>query len=192
MVKAVSKNKKLHAYIVGLALGDGNLSNPNGRAVRLRITCDKKYPKLLQHIAISLQKFFPENKVSLVDRKNCCDVSCYSNKLESLLGWKAKGGSKFKQKIKIPDWILGNKDFIKESLRGIIQTDGSIYLDRGYKMVNIVSNTKPLVVSVIEAIKFLGYKPNLQIHQDPKTTKYTIRISKNVDKFVKEIRLWKK
>jgi len=50
MFRRVSEDKKLHAYIVGLALGDGNLSNPNGRAVRLRITCDKKYPqKRLRH-----------------------------------------------------------------------------------------------------------------------------------------------
>lgn len=192
MVKAVSKDKKLLAYIVGLAIGDGNLSNPNGRAVRLRITCDKKYPKLVRHIIKSLQKFFPRNKVSLIDRKTCFDVSCYSNQLESLLGWKAKGGSKFKQKIKIPDWILGNKSFIKECLRGIIQTDGSVYLDRGYIMVNIVSNIKPLTTSIVEAIKFLGYKPNIQIRQELKTIKYTVRISKDVSKFIKEISLWKK
>src|SRR3989338_9217420 len=48
--KRLSKNKKLKAYVVGLSLGDGNLSNPNGRAVRLRITCDKKYPNLIQNI----------------------------------------------------------------------------------------------------------------------------------------------
>lgn len=31
------------AYIIGVAIGDGNLSNSNGRAVRLRVTCDNKY-----------------------------------------------------------------------------------------------------------------------------------------------------
>ena len=41
---------QLQAYVVGVAIGDGNLSNPNGRAVRLRITCDKKYPALIARI----------------------------------------------------------------------------------------------------------------------------------------------
>ena len=191
MLKTISADKKLHAYVIGLALGDGNLSNPNGRAVRLRITCDKKYPVLYKYIKESLQVLLPDNKVSLVDRGTCIDVSCYSNRLESILGWKAKGGSKYKQKVKIPDWILANKNFIKECLRGLIQSDGSIYMDRGYKMVNVVSNIESLVSSTITAINYLGYKPNIQIHNDPKTVKHTIRISKNVDKFIKDIKLWK-
>lgn len=54
MNKRVSSNKLLHSYIVGLAIGYGNLSNPNGRATRLSITCDKKYPKFIGHISDSL------------------------------------------------------------------------------------------------------------------------------------------
>jgi hypothetical protein len=54
-------------------------------------------------------------------------VTTHSNKLEQLLGWKAKGGSKYVQKVKIPKWILRNKIYTKECLRGIVQTDGSIY-----------------------------------------------------------------
>ena len=45
-----TKDKNSLAYIIGVALGDGNLSNPNGRAVRLRITCDIKYPKIISEI----------------------------------------------------------------------------------------------------------------------------------------------
>lgn len=41
---AAQKDFSFLSYIVGVALGDGNLSNPNGRALRLRITCDEKYP----------------------------------------------------------------------------------------------------------------------------------------------------
>src|SRR3989344_3229913 len=148
MLKRVSSDKNLHAYIVGLALGDGNLSNPNGRAVRLRITCDKKYPKLYKYILKSLQEFLPDNKASLVDRETCVDVYCYSNKLEDLLGWKTKGGSKYIQKVRIPNWILRNQQLTKECLRGLVQTDGSIYIDRGYLMVNIVSSISFLAESI--------------------------------------------
>lgn len=193
MKKRVSPNKKLHAYIVGLALGDGNLSNSNGRAVRLRITCDVKYEKLNKHIFQSLQKFLPDNKVFVCrnTKRTSVDIACYSNYLENLLGWKAKNGTKYSQKVRIPEWVLTNKNFIKECLRGLIQTDGSIYMDRGYKMVNIVSNIESLAKSAITAINFLGYKPNIQIHNDPKTIKYTIRISKDVNRFIKDIKLWK-
>ena len=75
------------AYIIGIAIGDGNLSNPNGRAVRLRVTCDNKYPALRNKIVRSLQLLLPNNKTSLVFRKsNCVDVSCYSNHFEHILG----------------------------------------------------------------------------------------------------------
>ncbi|MDQ5949083.1 MAG: hypothetical protein QG589_209 [Patescibacteria group bacterium] len=192
MEKRVSNDKKLHAYIIGLALGDGNLSNPNGRAVRLRITCDKKYKELYRYISDCLKKLLPDNSVFLIDRPTYVDVTCHSNKLEGLLGWKAKGGSKFKQNVRIPDWVLRNKSYSKECLRGIIQTDGSIYRDRGYLMVNIVSNIPSLANTIMSAITNIGYKPNMQIHQDPKTVKYTIRISKNTDRFIEDIGVWKK
>ena len=192
MERRVSDDKKLHAYIVGLALGDGNLSNQNGRTVRLRITCDKKYSILNKYIFDSLQKFLPDNSVFMVESKTSVDIVCYSNKLEKLLGWEAKGGSKYKQKVKIPKWILSSKIYTKECLRGLVQTDGSIFTDRGYKIVNIASNIESLAKTIVSAIISIGYKPNMQIHQDPKTQKHTIRISKNTSKFIKDIEVWRK
>lgn len=50
------------AYIIGVALGDGNLSCPNGRAVRLRVTCDKRYPNIIKAIIINLEIIFPKTK----------------------------------------------------------------------------------------------------------------------------------
>ncbi len=49
---ALNPDRELQAYVIGLAIGDGNLSNPNGRAVRLRITCDTKYPRLVGNIFV--------------------------------------------------------------------------------------------------------------------------------------------
>src|SRR3989338_4408887 len=137
--KLVADKDKL-AYIIGLALGDGNLSNPNGRAVRLRITCDVKYPKLIQRIKATIQHVLPENKVSIVLRKkNCVDVSCFSNHWEAILGWYVGKGSKFAQKVSVPDWIKTNADYAKWCLKGLIETDGSVYFDRGYPMVMYTS-----------------------------------------------------
>lgn len=192
IVKRVSNDKKLHAYIVGLALGDGNLSNPNGRAVRLRITCDKKYKELYLYISDSLKKFLPDNSVFLIHHPSYVDVTCHSNKLEDLLGWKAKGGSKYHQNVRIPDWVLGDKEYTKECLKGIIQTDGSIYSDRGYLMVNITSTITPLAHTIITGIQNLGYKPNVQTRVELAKEKYTIRISKNTQEFIDDIGVWKR
>ena len=36
LILPFNPDRDLQAYVIGLAVGDGNLSNPNGRAVRLR------------------------------------------------------------------------------------------------------------------------------------------------------------
>ena len=55
-------DSELHAYVIGVAIGDGNLSNPNGRATRLRITCDTSYPAFTAKIRSALERLLPENK----------------------------------------------------------------------------------------------------------------------------------
>lgn len=182
------------AYIVGVALGDGNLSNPNGRAVRLRITCDNKYPKLIIETAKTLQDIFPNNKVSLINRKdNCTDISIYTNKLELLLPWSHSSGSKYDQNVQVPQWIINDTNFSKSCLRGLIVTDGSIYKDRGYLMVNFATNIKLLADDVVNMINEIGFKPTISSTQQPSgKPKYTVRVSKNSKEFLKEIKLNKK
>src|SRR5712664_3089450 len=106
----LNPDRQLQAYVIGLAIGDGNLSNPNGRAVRLRITCDAKYPALITRIVSSLKLLLPSKRVSLVGSSgNYVNVSVYSNHLEALLGWKASGGSKHRQCVEVPAWICEDR-----------------------------------------------------------------------------------
>lgn len=179
------------AYLIGIAMGDGNLSNPNGRAVRLRISCDTKYKNLMDNIILSIQKLLPKNKVAIVKRRdNCADISCYSNKWESLLNWKAKDGSKESQKISIPDWIKNNKQYSLLCLKGLFETDGSIYTDRKYLMANFVTIIPTLANDVMEIIRSLGFKPNMQLRKELNgKTKHTIRISKNTEEFIKLVKI---
>lgn len=168
------------------------MSNPNGRAVRLRITCDKKYPKLINHIIENIKIIFPENKVAIVDRKNIVDISCYSNKWEEILGWKAKNGSKIKQKVKVPDWIKNNSTYKKECLRGLFQTDGSIYKDRKYIMVNFTSANYILAKDAKDMLEKIGFDVLVRkVVSKENKIKYIIRISRNVKNFTDLINLWK-
>ncbi|MEK7114881.1 MAG: LAGLIDADG family homing endonuclease [Patescibacteria group bacterium] len=193
--RAPMKNldKNTLAYVTGLAIGDGNLSNPNGRATRLRITCDTKYQNLIKEICTSIQKVLPENKVLIIKRaKTFWDVSCYSNKWEGWLGWQAKGGSKYNQNVSIPDWIQTKEKYKINCLRGLLQTDGTIYLDRKYKAVMFTTIIYDLAHQVLNMIKELGFNPHLyEIKSKDKKTRYNIRISKNVDKFIKKIQFVK-
>ena len=194
--KTLNTNKELQSYVIGLSLGDGNLSNPNGRAVRLRITCDRKYPLLIQRIFNSLKLLLPDNKVNIIYRdKNYLDVSVYSNYLEKLLGWKAKGGSKFLQNASIPNWIKENYKYKISCLRGLIETDGCIYNDRGYKMMMFSTVIPILANDVFGIINSLGFSPNTY-RIIRKTNKYNfnqkpiyrIRLSKDVSNFLEIVK----
>ncbi|MFT5037046.1 MAG: DNA-binding transcriptional regulator WhiA [Candidatus Azotimanducaceae bacterium] len=183
------------AYIVGVALGDGNLSNPNGRATRLRVTCDANYPKMALEIQDALSKLFPDNKVSIQPgpKTSYFNISIYSNKLNDYIPWQVNKGPKTKQKPHVPDWILADATYTKACLRGLIQTDGSIYTDRGYRMVNFTNNIKALAEDVLNTITELGYSPHMyQTMQKSGNIKYTVRLSKEVDRFISEIELSKK
>lgn len=183
----ISSDMNLRAYVIGLAIGDGNLSNQNNRAAKLRITCDTKYPNLIKRIAKSLQTLLPENKVGMVKRKgNCLDIYVHSNHLENLLGWRTKGGSKFVQKVKTPDWIKKKPEYIVLYLKGLVETDGAIYQDRGYPMVIFSTIIPDLAEDVENIITSLGFRPHKYYVPQKSGTpfKYQIRLSKDVQKFL--------
>ncbi len=182
------------AYIVGVALGDGNLSNPNGRAVRLRITCDDAYPVLQQKIITSLSSVFPTHPVNTYKRKqNCTDIYCYSNELESILGWKAEKGSKEKQQVRLPGWIFSNKEYMRNCLCGLIETDGSVYKDRKYTYVNFTSIIRGLAQDVMILIDLLGYSSTIHstIQKNGKR-KFVVRVCKRSLEFIEKIGIQKK
>ena len=186
------KLKKTLAYVVGVALGDGNLSNPNGRAIRLRVTCDSRYPGIQNEIQAALRTLLPKNRVATVPRKaTFLDISAYSNHFADWMPWQVGKGSKLVQNARVPEWIFSQPVFVKECLRGLIQTDGSIYIDRGYKMINFTNACEPLVSDVISMVKMIGFRPTISKVNKELRTKYTVRIARDVDKFINTLNLKK-
>lgn len=188
--------KSTLAYIIGCSLGDGNLSSPNGRVPRLRITCDSKYPQLADEISKGLRALFPRNKVSVVLRRNerCFDMSVYSKALEIYMPWKAGFGSKIEQQAHVPEWIMEDRLFIQSCLRGLIQTDGCIYNDRGYMMVNFVNNCFLLAADAYRMLISLGYRPRLnRLRLSNGTFKYTVKVARKseVSRLIEELHLYK-
>lgn len=190
--RKLNEDRVLQAYIIGIALGDGNLSNPNGRATRLRVTCDTAYPRLITRIRTSIQQLLPENKVSINKHKGrCIYISCYSNHFEKLLGWKAAEGSKISQGVSIPYWIMQCRETMIACLRGLIETDGSIYKDRGYTMINFTSSIESLAEQVRTIIQQLHFQAHMYVAQNKKRPKYTVRISKHAEKFIRIVNVYK-
>ena len=144
-------------------------------------------------MANAIRTVMPNNKTSFVMRKSngCVDISCYSNRWEELLGWQAGKGSKFYQKVSIPEWIFNRKNFAAACLKGLIETDGSIYRDRGYWMVNFVTTIPKLADDAMKLFLKTGFRPNLYKLNRSTRTKYTIRLSQDADRLVKLLQLAK-
>jgi DNA-binding transcriptional regulator WhiA len=186
--------RQIETFIIGIALGDGNLSNPNGRAVRLRISCDSRYKNIIKEIQDALMILFPQNKVALVVRKdNCVDVSVYSNQLDAMMPWKVNKGTKHEQQAHVPSWIFTHKNCARECLRGLILSDGSIYFDRKYVMVNVCTNIEPLAKDILELAIIIGFEGNLYITNQPSgKPKFTIRFTRDTERMLKRLHIKQK
>lgn len=161
--------------------------------MRLRITCDDKYPMIRRRIIHSIGFVLPHNKVSTIRRSGCTDVSCYSNQLENILGWSAIGGSKFLQNVHVPNWIISSERASRFCLKGLFETDGSVYYDRKYIQANFTTIISDLAHDVLNMVCALGFHPNLQqITENGKKDKYVIRISRNAKKFINDIMIDKR
>ena len=156
--------------------------------MRLRISCATRYPALIEKISQSLARLLPQNRVSVVrTRSKCVIVSVYSNHLETLLGWKASGGSKHHQSVQVPEWVREDPALSVCCLRGLIETDGTVYEDRGYPMVMYSTVIPTLAEQVHEIVRGLGFVPHMyKIQQRPANwlPKYQLRLSRNVRAFL--------
>jgi len=167
---------------VGVALGDGNLSRPNGRATRLRITCDAKYQAISNDIQKALRELFPDNRVSVVPRtETYFDISVYSNNLNQWMPWKVGMGSKKIQRAAVPEWIKSSEEYVRKCLKGLIQTDGCIYTDRGYKMIMFTNNSEALARSTFELFCLLGFNPTFNGHRNGHLNKYDVRLARKAE-----------
>lgn len=187
--KPIKWNREVLAYLVGVGLGDGNLSKVNSRAVRLRISCDLKYPFLITEIIGAITYVLPKSSVSLAPTKSrCVNIVSYSNQWENILGWKAGNGSKFLQNASVPNWIWYKDEYIKACLKGLIETDGSIYYDRGYPMVMFTNIVPQLAKDVWHMMKWFGFQARIyeftptSVYNNQLT--YHVRLSTKVQEFL--------
>jgi hypothetical protein len=125
---------KDYAYILGLYLGDGHITEmPHKKQVyRLRIFLDVKYQNLNTECKKILSSLFPNNEVNSVVMKHKGNPSCeviflYSKDMVQLFPQHGPG-KKHTRKIQLEDWqkqIVGT--YTEDFLRGLIHSDGSRY-----------------------------------------------------------------
>ncbi|WP_330295845.1 transcriptional regulator [Streptomyces sp. NBC_00503] len=114
-----------YSYLLGLYLGDGHISQPaSHRVPSLRITCDDKWPGLMNAAEEAMRKVLPYNQTCRARKLGCHDVKVYSKHLVQLFPQHGPG-KKHDRRITLEDWQQAIVDAHPwEFVRGLIHSDG--------------------------------------------------------------------
>jgi hypothetical protein len=121
-----------YAYLLGLYLGDGCISQGARNVFRLRIALDKKYPGIVAECAAAMEAVVPWNKVHRqLTPKNYVEVHAYSKSWPCLFPQHGSG-KKHERKIALVDWQKELVDLVPALLiRGLIHSDGCRFINTG-------------------------------------------------------------
>ena len=154
------------AEFFGILFGDGNcFENPSKGIYQIKIFghAIDEYEYMTKYISPLFQKLFRivpsiqcrPNTKALVLSKQSKDL------VFTLKQFGLKPGNKKSNGLEIPGWIWNNKDFLKAFVRGLIDTDGSVYpKTRNHKTPTIwFSSASPTIRQDLnKAFKILGYR----------------------------------
>jgi len=163
-IKIPKKSKKL-AEFFGILYGDGYLIN-RGRIHRIGITLNLKedlfYAKYVKKLIEDLFNLKPTIKHR--EKYGSLEIIIHSKIIANfILSFDFPSGYK-KDKLKIPSWIIENKIFLKAFLRGVFDTDGSLFFaKRGtykrneYPVIEIKIHDKIFINQLEISLKSLGF-----------------------------------
>ena len=156
------------AEFVGILLGDGGITR-NQIVVSLNSIEDADYAKFVTAL---IKKLF-NVPVGIYLDKHDAVIDLIVSRVELVrfcvekLGLKI--GNKVKQQVGIPDWIKKNKQYLIACTRGLMDTDGSVFLHRYavngkwyvYPKLSFSNRSVPLLKGVFDTLVLLGMKPRI-------------------------------
>lgn len=158
---------ELFAEFIGILLGDGGITN--GQViVTLNSEADKNY---IDFVVETENKLFGE-KPKTFKRKNRRAIAIYFNGIDLvnfLVRCGMKIGNKVKQQVDVPDWIKKVKIFRIACLKGLMDTDGGVFIHKykvngklyQYKKICFTNRSVPLLIFVKDVLEELGFTPKM-------------------------------
>lgn len=189
-IDSLEKDEEL-AELFGVILGDGHIhsqnqdSNKNGiNYLEITLNSKEKDLKIRTEYLIRSKTGLKPNTYS--KKGNCLRLVIHSKDLvDKLLYNGLEAGNKKENQVAIPVWIKNNKEYSKYCIRGLIDTDGSIYHDvresKSYLRIQFSNHSENLIKDFDLACRSIGINTvgggenQIQVAR------------KNVDKFIDNI-----
>ena len=139
------------AEFFGIMIGDGGINNPWQANITLNSIKDAQYAKYIYSICKKLFDITPA--IRKRKTRNALVVSLASTSVVDFLVTNGLiRGNKFKTGLRIPSWILNNSSYKKACIRGLIDTDGCIFIHVHKVLGKIYKNI---------GLSFTSYSPEL-------------------------------
>ena len=194
IIMEMEVNKQL-AELVGIIIGDGNIYyNPSVRKYYFEITgnkLEKDYFSYISDLVFQILKKRP----SISIRGRGLRLRLYSKEFVEYLIYNLNMpyGAQKGKRVKIPD-IFNNWNLIKYCIKGITDTDGSLFLSKKgnnlkYPCIEIVTTSKPLAYQLKKLLQNkirIGFR---KFSRFPFRDKYTVSINgkDRVNEWINEI-----
>lgn len=127
----IPKESSNLAELMGIVLGDGGINNQWQVVVTLNAVKDKSYANF---VASLFTRLFDVNPViRFHPKENVVRVVCSSmNVVDYMVSKGAVRGHKIRQQIRVPDWVKESLEYQKSFVRGLVDTDGCLYIHKHF------------------------------------------------------------
>lgn len=153
------------AEFIGTVLGDGHLSKDQC-FIYFNMKKDQEYADYIKKL---IQKLFKYDPYKFYRRKQGVLILLTSgrNLIDFLVSKGLKTGNKVKQQVEVPLWIRNNFNYSKKCLRGLMDTDGGIFIHRykvggkeyQYRKICFTNKSQPLLDFVYGTLKKIDLTP---------------------------------
>jgi hypothetical protein len=183
--------------VIGAIIGDGNLYE-NKKHYRICITGDPRneyeYFKYLSNIIRNSWKVSPRIKVRSGGLRL---IITSKNMLTDLKKMGIPVGKNKHKKVEIPKRAFNNIEALKKVIRGITDTDGSVFASKkkgvqNYPAIEITTTSIKLAKQLKESLTMLGFKvAKIRSYKSKKGKSLTYKVClygrKNLEMWIKEI-----
>jgi len=159
-------SEKLAEY-VGIMLGDGCIT-PGQFNITLNSIADSEYVYFVSQLEKNL---FGEEPKSYKRKDSKALVLYYNSRfiIRYLLSIGLKIGNKVRQQVDVPNWIKSHPLYKIACVRGLMDTDGGVFLHRYkvngkdyfYKKICFSNKSIPLLIFIKAALEELGLNPKV-------------------------------